>query len=50
MYCYYNKQLFNFNFLDDYSDASTMESQDTDVNVLNGINKGIYCLIFLIFK
>ena len=52
MYCYYNKE---HNFLDNDSDASIVESQDTDVNVLTDINKvkeGIniykYCL-FLMF-
>ena len=54
MYCYYKEQLFNLNFLDDYSDVSTVESQDTDVNVLTDINKveeGIniykYCLFLM---
>ena len=39
MYCYCKEQLFNFNFLDDDSDACTMESEDTDVNILTDINK-----------
>ena len=51
MYCYYKEQLFNFKFLDDYSDASTMELQDTDANVLTQISKveeGINIYKFLI--
>ena len=39
MYCYYKEQLFNFNFLDDDSDASTMGSEDADFNMLTDINK-----------
>ena len=40
MYCYYNKDyIIIHNFLDDDSDASIVESQDTDVNVLTDINK-----------
>ena len=56
MYCYYKKQFFILNFLDDDSDASTMESQDTEVNVLTYINKveegiNMYkCLIFYILS
>ena len=40
MYCYYSKEHnYNYNFLDDDSDASTEESKDTHVDVLNDINK-----------